>query len=145
MCVAINICIQVVKKCRSLGKPVVIATQMLESMINSPSPTRAEASDIATAVYDGVDAVMLSAESASGSWPVEAVAMQQKIIRSVEASAAFRDRRISEQYIARVTTEQKLITTDAISKAARDVADAVGASAIVSFTCTGTDLHPVKF
>ena len=70
---------EIVDECRVQGKPVIVATQMLESMMDNPAPTRAECSDIATAIYDGADAVMLSAESAAGKYPVESVAMQQKV------------------------------------------------------------------
>ncbi|PSJ20045.1 pyruvate kinase, partial [Halomonas sp. ND22Bw] len=70
---------RIVETARKMGRPVVVATQMLESMIKSPSPTRAEVSDVATAIYDGADAIMLSAESAAGDWPVESVAMMNAI------------------------------------------------------------------
>ncbi len=80
----------IVRECRMAGKPVIIATQMLESMVQSPTPTRAEASDVATGVYDGADAVMLSAESASGAYPVEAVAMMDRIISHTENHGAYR-------------------------------------------------------
>ncbi len=75
---------ELIRACRLAVKPVVVATQMLDSMVNAPAPTRAEASDVATAIYDGADAVMLSAESAAGRYPAEAVAMMDRIIRSVE-------------------------------------------------------------
>ena len=81
---------RIVRMCRALGKPVIVATQMLESMVDSPVPTRAEASDVATAIYDGADAVMLSAESASGQHPVAAVAMMNRIIEEVEADPFYR-------------------------------------------------------
>src|ERR1700736_5768340 len=81
---------RIVRSCRRQGKPVIVATQMLESMVESPVPTRAEASDVATAIYDGADAVMLSAESASGKYPVEAVSMMNRIIQQVEADPLYR-------------------------------------------------------
>lgn len=82
---------QIVRTCRRAGTPVVVATQMLESMVSAPTPTRAEATDVATAIYDGVDAVMLSAESAAGQFPQEAVAMMDRIIRRTETDPLYRE------------------------------------------------------
>jgi|MDSY01.1.fsa_nt_gb hypothetical protein len=125
---------RIIDRCQEYGKPVIVATQMLESMIESPSPTRAEVSDVATAVFDGADAVMLSAESAAGKYPVEAVTMQQKIISTAEKDAQYRER-INR---LRSTRSRSMTTTDAITGAARVVAEQVGAKAIVVLTKSGT-------
>jgi pyruvate kinase len=117
---------------RRLGKPVVIATQMLESMITAPVPTRAEVSDVATAVFDGADAVMLSAESASGQYPVEAVATMNRIAEEVEGDALYR-RIIENQRHAPEPTG-----ADAIAVATRDVAETLDLKAIVAWTFSGS-------
>ena len=117
---------------RRLGKPVVIATQMLESMITAPVPTRAEVSDVATAVFDGADAVMLSAESASGQYPFEAVATMNRIAEEVESDPIYR-RIIENQRHAPEPTG-----ADAIAVAARDVAETLDLKAIVAWTSSGS-------
>src|SRR5215469_2583385 len=121
---------QVVHACRLAGKPVIVATQMLESMIGSPTPTRAETSDVATAVYEGADAVMLSAETAAGRYPVESVAIMDRIARRVQADPL---------YFASLqkVMEHEHTDPDAISAAACQVAATVGAAAIVSYTTSG--------
>lgn len=128
---------RIVETCKILGKPVVIATQMMESMIENPTPTRAEASDCATAIYDSSDAVMLSAESAAGAYPVESVTMQQLIINKVETDDAFRtslDRFAQELDVMSARDP----TNNAITMAARQVADISGSKAIVAFTSSGS-------
>jgi pyruvate kinase len=122
---------QVVHQCRLAGKPVVVATQMLESMITSPTPTRAEVSDVATAVYDGADAVMLSAETAAGRYPVESVAMMDRIACRVQEDPLYRT------LLAGTRIELDHAAPDAISAAACQVAGMVGAAAIVSYTTSG--------
>jgi pyruvate kinase len=123
---------RIVETARRMGKPVVVATQMLESMITSPSPTRAEVSDVATAIYDGADAVMLSAESAAGAWPAESVGMMDRIAVSVEADPGYAARMHFTETRADPTT------ADALSEAAFDIAKTVSAAAIICFTLSGS-------
>ncbi|HEX5393943.1 MAG TPA: pyruvate kinase [Rhodocyclaceae bacterium] len=123
---------RLVRLCRHAGKPVVIATQMLESMIGASSPTRAEASDVATAVYDGADAVMLSAESASGSYPVEAVTMMDRIVRQTERDP------LQRQLMEAVGTHAQANATDAIGAAIQKVAEVLPLTATVTYTSSGS-------
>ena len=128
---------EIVRACRLAAKPVIIATQMLESMVSSPSPTRAEASDVATAIYDGADAVMLSAESAVGDFPVEAVAMMSRIVQQTESHQTYRSIMNALQPVIEPSAPH------AVSAAAADVANLIGASAIVAFTSSGTTARRV--
>jgi pyruvate kinase len=123
---------RIIVACRKAGKPVVVATQMLESMVSAPAPTRAEASDVATAIYDGADAVMLSAESASGKFPVEAVTMMNRIIERTERDPSYR-RIIDAQH-----SDPEATGNDAISAAASQVAHTLSAAAIVTYTTSGS-------
>ncbi len=123
---------RIIRAAREAGKPVVVATQMLESMVQSPAPTRAEVSDVATAVYDGADAVMLSAESATGDYPVASVAMMDRIARQVEQDPLY------ETLIDAVPVAPDATTADAISAAARQVAETLDVAAIVTFTTSGS-------
>jgi pyruvate kinase len=122
---------RIVRVCRRLGKPVIVATQMLESMVTTPVPTRAEASDVATAIYDGVDAVMLSAESASGKYPVEAVTMMNNIIVQTESDPFYTESMTAHQSPA------KAEIADAIGLAMRTVADLLDVAANVAYTSSG--------
>jgi pyruvate kinase len=109
-----------------------VATQMLDSMVQAPAPTRAEASDVATAIYDGADAVMLSAESATGKYPVEAVSMMDRIIRSVEGHKLY------HSIVAASEPGEEETPPHAVATATADLAEAVRATAIVTYTTSGT-------
>src|SRR5690349_4861013 len=123
---------KIVASARQFGKPVVVATQMLESMVTSPTPTRAEVSDVATAIYDGADAVMLSAESAAGKYPCEAVQMMDKIGRSVENDPVYSAR------IHFTETPAEATTADALSESAAKIVGILSAAAMACYTSSGS-------
>jgi pyruvate kinase len=123
---------QITRAARRAGKPVIVATQMLESMIVEPVPTRAEVSDVATAVYEGADAIMLSAESASGKWPDKAVATMDRIAQTVERDVLYRG------IINAQRSEPEPTSADAISAAARSIAETLNLAAIVCYTSSGS-------
>ncbi len=125
----------IINRCRDFGKPVVVATQMLESMISNPTPTRAEASDVANAIYDGTDAVMLSAESAVGSYPIQSVEIMNKIIESVENDQ--NNFNLEELHIKKTKQIKSVSTVDAITSAAYTIAKNAEAKAVVTFSVSG--------
>jgi pyruvate kinase len=128
---------RIVNAARGAGKPVIVATQMLESMIEAPTPTRAEVSDVANAVYDGADAVMLSAESAAGAWPEESVAMMDRIAVQVERDAGYKER------VRLLDTPPDATTSDALAHACMTIADTLPISAITVFTTSGSTARRV--
>ena len=122
---------EIIRMCNRLGKPVIVATQMLESMIGSPRPTRAEVTDVANAIIDGADAVMLSGETTVGKYPVEAVSTMVRIAAQTEGALPY------AQILEERGHEHSALTDDAISHAACHIAAQVGAAAIVAFTSSG--------
>jgi pyruvate kinase len=128
---------KIVEATRRSGKPVIVATQMLESMIESPAPTRAEVSDVANAVYDGADAVMLSAETASGAWPVEAVTIMDRIGKQVENDPGYAAR------IHLTDVRPDATTADALARASAEIAQTVTLAGIIIFTGSGSTARRV--
>ncbi len=122
---------RLVRKCRAAAKPVIVATQMLESMIDSPMPTRAEVSDVSGAIYEGTDAIMLSAESAAGSYPIEAVTTMNNVAEEVEADPTYRD------VIEASRTANRSTVADGIVAAAREIAETTDIKAICCYTQSG--------
>ena len=127
-----------VAECRKQGKPCIVATQMLESMIDSPTPTRAEASDVATAIFQGVDAVMLSAESAAGQYPIESVQMMNKIIKRVEGDEKYKNN------LSNYNLSHTKNTAEAIARAAFSVAEIIESNCLVTFSKSGRSIVRVS-
>ncbi len=123
---------RLIRQCRAASKPVIVATQMLESMIESSTPTRAEVSDVAAAIYEGADAVMLSAESAVGKYPIESVTTMQNVAGSVEVDLTYR------QVINASRRGERTTIPDSITLAAREIAETTEVKAICCFTHSGT-------
>ena len=123
---------RLIRGARAAAKPVIVATQMLESMIENPMPTRAEVSDVATAIYEGADAIMLSAESAAGKFPVEAVRTMDNVAMSVEKDSTYRSIIAASRVVSRTTV------ADGIVAAAREIAESTNIKVIACFTQTGT-------
>ena len=128
----------IIRKCRALGKPVIVATHMLESMIDAPTPTRAEASDVATAIYQGADAVMLSAETAVGRHPATAVAIMDRIIGAAEKDPIYWD------YFDATKLPYEATAEDAVSGAVRGIAKKLGAKAVLGYTLTGSTVQRIS-
>jgi len=129
---------KIIRKCRALGKPVIVATHMLESMIDAPTPTRAEASDVATAIYQGADAVMLSAETAVGRHPATAVAIMDRIITSAEKDPIF------WEYFKSIQLPYETTAEDAISGAVQGIATKLNAKAVFGYTLTGSTVQRIS-
>lgn len=129
---------QIIRKARALGKPVIVATHMLESMIDAPTPTRAEASDVATAIYQGADAVMLSAETAVGRHPATAVAIMDRIIRAAEGDDEFWD------YFKSRPLPHNTRTEDAIGHSVRGIAEILNCKVVLGFTATGSTVQRIS-
>ncbi len=129
---------QIIRKARALGKPVIVATHMLESMIDAPTPTRAEASDVATAIYQGADAVMLSAETAVGRHPATAVAIMDRIIGAAEADPEF------FKYFKQVELPYEATAEDAISQSVRGITETLNCKAVLGYTLTGSTVQRIS-
>ena len=129
---------QIIRKARALGKPVIVATHMLESMIDAPTPTRAEASDVATAIYQGADAVMLSAETAVGRHPATAVAIMDRIIGAAEADPEYR------KYFKQAELPHEATPEDAISQSVRGIVETLDCKAVLGYTLTGSTVQRIS-
>jgi len=129
---------QIIRKARALGKPVIVATHMLESMIDAPTPTRAEASDVATAIYQGADAVMLSAETAVGRHPATAVAIMDRIIGAAESDPEF------WKYFRQIELPHEATPEDAISQSVRGIVETLDCKAVLGYTLTGSTVQRIS-